>query len=437
MAGADHIKPMPQLLPETWRRFRKRLAIAAVVGAVLLVVSWTVPAVRDWRFISSLRLWMMVPSIVLAFNLSTMRADRLERFRKAAPTARELIRQAPATLGQLLLFAVLISVVAYGRSPLRLDTILWLPIIIGAAMWVFVQVYASTRRTGTEQFCAGCGYRFGFASQAEAPECCSECGRKWADTMITGRPRIAWGWMALSVPIFGGMMAGMFWWMSAFPKLAARVLPQQVLLREPNDSSIWFQLNDMQVDPALVPATVDRLIAERQATRSWGYANNWLSKQYLAGSISDAQRAEILALNMSSLSTVIDETTAAGIGLTLRVRVLTDDVKLSGHDEISVAGFRVDDGAWTWLKMQPVSTVGMRDYMNIAAKSRLLVTLPGAIEGYAGRRITLRVHHTFRNYAPDRRPPTWSDDGMINFPRPPEYVRTYDLTVDVPANRAP
>ncbi|MFO0081204.1 MAG: hypothetical protein ACK55O_01160, partial [Phycisphaerales bacterium] len=177
------VRPKPHLLPAALPRWRAIGAGLVVLGAALLIVGHTLSINSMLTTLLAINLphiggvALAAGVVILLFaRRDLLRLVRQGRTDPADPPRSfggDFARAMAAILGTFMLVYLGWELAVFVRVPSLFMGAAWL--LIGAALASgLAHVFATMiRQKGPARFCCGCGYRFGYASEDQAPPCCT------------------------------------------------------------------------------------------------------------------------------------------------------------------------------------------------------------------------------------------------------------------------
>lgn len=304
------VRPKPHLLPAALPRWRAIGAGLVALGAALLIVGHTLPINSMLTTLLAINLphiggmALAAGVVILLFaRRDLLRLVRQGRTDPADPPRSfggDFARAMAAMLGTIMLVYLVWELAVFVRVPSLFMGAAWL--LIGAALASgLAHLFATMiRQKGPARFCCGCGYRFGYASEREAPPCCAECGRPWLGLLwhAPGRPKarsvlICIGLVALALAAAG--------WRDAIARAALRPAHPLLLMVEPPTSPFWLRAHEVPTSAALAERTTRRLIERWRATGRWGDAAVWLDESSRRGLLSRELLIDLAEVQVRSL----------------------------------------------------------------------------------------------------------------------------------------
>ncbi len=401
MPASDSIEPNPLLLPDAVATRRWLAVVMAVFSPVVLGIGWAVPVyavpmlapdtarsigegIRQFGFI------LLIMSVVSIFST---RASVLEKLREGRPVlvASWLLR-VPMLMAMGMAVWVLYIVLVRGVHPLSFAALRLLPAMVLGGIAVGLLARAQLRRVGDERYCAGCGYRFGYASEQEGPEQCSECGMKWKGLLIRGR-RVGYAKAGYHAAALAFGLLAFFSILFTGPLIRAAITPSiaaRMVMTEPLDSTFWFDAKGLVTDPAVVARALEHLIAERERTGVWQTSQHFVSD---AVRTPDGLPPELLRRIVR-----VDE---QGLGLEVSAiapppsaaafLMLSQDhkgVALLWYRSFVIDAYRIDDGPWQAFTP---TLEGRGETFRVGGTGGLDITIPGPVGSLSRRRVTIRA----------------------------------------------
>jgi hypothetical protein len=312
------------------------------------------------------------------------------------------LKVVPVALGLGVLAWAFIAAAGFGANPTRAMPLACLPMVAWISVVLAVMVVVLLRRQGSARYCPKCGYVFGYADEATAPQACSECGLAWREKLMTGRARKiqkVWAlgvWLTLAPAAILGMIAAIKWdaWM-----------PEAIVFREmrlSSSSGAWLGREVARsTSIERLRAAADAAIGRRERGEGWGYAIHAVHDWAKAGKLSDEQTERLRAIELSTLvaaQTIAPGATPGGTGdqapVAGHVRLTWDGGRVSYPDDrkpyFAVASARIGDGPKVLIRGAAISAYRLRDSTGVdAARTVAIPGLPGAMQG---REVVLEVY---------------------------------------------
>lgn len=426
MATEDRVTSGASVRPNQ-SRVRKRVLIAvATVASLVLALSWLVPALaaREWMYL--VRLYALMPLVVVAFAFAAS-GGLVTRLRNGVPSVSRLLRvMALLLVGAVAVLAIGVVVVT-GRSPLSSVSLLFLPWALLWPVGMAFILHGAPRRVGEERYCPACGYRYGYAGEddADGPDTCSECGCAWKGRLVRGRLRTSYPSLIVGFFVLCGAVFGIGPWMIWMHRLVPPGVVRLFLQNETPKSGFWTSDAAKALPAEDVRAIVDRVLIDRRKTCAWGTRALWLGEQSERMVLRQDQIDAIMAINNESLSVT------AAPPVSVRIARGEDIAWMGLLEKFYFAGFRVDGEDWTWL---PRTAISAREVSAQPSGSRGGVTLrlPGEWQRYEGKKVTLRFFQFAYAVGPEKGIPSIVN-GELTSPSQPLYLKRHEFEVEFPA----
>lgn len=304
------VRPKPHLLPAALPRWRAIGAGLVVLGAALLIVGHTLSINSMLTTLLAINLphiggvALAAGVVILLFaRRDLLRLVRQGRTDPADPPRSfggDFARAMAAILGTFMLVYLGWELAVFVRVPSLFMGAAWL--LIGAALASgLAHVFATMiRQKGPARFCCGCGYRFGYASEDQAPPCCTECGRPWRGLLWHERGPIRLPGVLVSVAL-ALLSLSLLGWHEPLVRAALAPAHRLLLAVEPPTSPFWLRAHEVPPSPALAERTARRLIERWRATGRWGDAAVWLDESSRRGLLSRELLIDLAEVQVRSL----------------------------------------------------------------------------------------------------------------------------------------
>jgi len=372
---------------------------------------------------------MMWLPFVFGGSLPAIPAVR--RWLRTTPIARRHAIRA-AVVGALIGPAVwwFLATVLVGVSPRSITALALLPAVSMMLAAGALFFFAPLVRGEEGQFCPSCGYRFGWAAEADGPERCSECGYLWRGRLLVGRPARSVGLYVSAFVLMAAAVVSTIYFQFTFPKVAPAWLIRAVAIQSTDNFYVWRRFEQIPLTAEEQGDLVGRMIAQRLKGKDWESARFFISRPSPQPAFTPEQVDRLLDADFAFVR-LEQVATAPGAAASVRLWTELDEAAPSGLPIVIARHFRVDGGPALELQDGGGTSRGIsffrtevRDWPSISKRGNAVISLPGEPGSLAGKTVSVDVYYVLRA-AGDFTPYSWSEDGEPVFASPPKSVRKF------------